>query len=181
MNKTVRFRWNVVLLSALLMTIAATASVAGQANTQAEARDRIELGRLSEGPAIVGAGLIIGEPTGISAKLWFVETGFGLDAAVAWSFTEPASLYMHGNALFHLALIQTAGGRYIVPYVGAGANTRFGSEASIGVRIPIGLSLLPFPNLPLEFFAELAPGIGLLPSTSPSFGAGLGARFYLPL
>lgn len=166
---------------ALFLFLVAAGMLTAQANNQAEESDRINLGRLSQGPAIVGGGIVLGEPTGITAKLWFVETGFGADAAVAWSFSGDASLYMHANGLFHLALIETEGGRYVVPYVGLGLATRVGDESSVGVRLPVGLSLLPFVNLPLEFFAELAPGVGLLPETDPEFGAGLGVRFYLPL
>jgi hypothetical protein len=164
-----------------LLFLALGGALAAQANNQAEESDRINLGRLSQGPAIVGGGIVLGEPTGITAKFWFVETGFGADAAVAWSFNGDSSLYMHANGLFHLALIETEGGRYVVPYVGLGLATRVSDESSIGVRLPVGLSLMPFLNLPLEFFAELAPGVGLLPETDPEFGAGLGVRFYLPL
>lgn len=155
--------------------------IAAQANSQAEATDRVDLGGLASGQAIIGGGLIFGEPTGLSAKLWFVETGLGLDVAAAWSFQSDRSLYLHAGALYHLALIQTQGGRYIVPAIGAGLTNTYGNRLRIGLRLPVSLSILPFPNLPVELFAELAPGIGLIPETSPEFGAGLGARFYLPL
>jgi hypothetical protein len=114
-------------------------------------------------------------------KLWFVETGFAVDGAVAWSFQEDSSLYLHANGIFHLALIETEGGRYLVPYVGLGVSNRYGDETRLGLRLPVGLSIMPFLEFPLEFFAELAPGVGILPSTDPDFGAGLGVRFYLPI
>ncbi|MCG8479739.1 MAG: hypothetical protein MI724_11630 [Spirochaetales bacterium] len=155
--------------------------VTAQANNQAEESDRIDLGRLAEGPAIFGGGIVFGEPTGITAKLWFTETGFGLDAAVAWSFQDDTSLHLHANALAHLALIETEGGRYIVPYIGLGVTNTYGDDTSFGLRVPVGLSLLPFPTFPIEFFAELAPGVGLIPETDAEFGAGIGARFYIPL
>ena len=171
----------ILVLSVGVALTVVTATATAQANDQAEQRERLELGRLSEGPAIMGGGMVLGEPTGLSAKVWFVETGFGLDAAVAWSFRDESSLYLHANGLFHLALIETEGERYLVPYVGLGLTNRYGDDTSLGLRLPVGLSIFPFTNLPLEFFAELAPGIGLLPETDPEFGAGLGARFYFPL
>ncbi|MFW5694749.1 MAG: hypothetical protein ACOCYB_06250 [Alkalispirochaeta sp.] len=164
-----------------LLGVALTMSVGAQANTQAEERDRIQLGRLSQGQAIVGGGMVFGEPTGLSAKLWFVETGFAVDAAVAWSFQADSTLYLHASGLFHLALIETEGGRYVVPYVGLGVTNRYGDDTRVGLRLPVGLSIMPFLEFPLEFFAELSPGIGIVPSTDPEFGAGLGVRFYLPI
>lgn len=165
----------------LVLMILFPPGVFSQANNQAEERSRIDLGRLSEGPAILGGGVMLGEPTGFSAKLWFVETGFGLDAAVAWSFRDDSTLYLHANGLFHLAVVETAGGRYLVPFVGLGVTNRYGDDTNVGLRLPVGLSIFPFRDLPIELFAELAPGIGLIPETDPEFGAGIGARFYFPL
>lgn len=167
-----------VLFALLALT---TGYVYGQEDRQGTERDRIHLGRLADGPAIIGGGIFLGEPSGVAAKLWFTETGFGADVLVAWSFANDARLYMHANGLFHLAIIETAGGRFIIPYVGAGVFSRVGSSSTLGLRIPVGLSLFPFTQLPIEFFAEVSPGLELLPGTDPAFGAGLGARFYLPL
>jgi len=169
------------LVALVLLSMVITLGVNPQANTQAEERDRIHLGRLSQGQSIIGGGLLFGEPTGLSAKLWFVETGFAVDAAVAWSFQTESTLYLHAGGLFHLALIETEGGRYLIPYVGLGVNNRYGDETRVGLRLPVGLSIMPFVQFPLEFFAELAPGIGVFPGTDPDFGAGLGVRFYMPI
>jgi hypothetical protein len=152
----------------------------GQANSQAEERDRIDLAGLARGPAIAGGGLFFGEPSGFTGKLWFPDTGFAVDALVAWSFQDRNRLYLHGDAIYHLALIETDGGRYISPSVGIGVLGRIGDEGSIGVRLPVGLSLFLFPSFPLELFGEISPGIGLFPDTGEEFGVGLGVRFYLP-
>lgn len=173
-----RFR---ILSPVLALLLAGAVVLPAQANNDAAPADRIELGGLAQGPAILGGGLMFGEPTGFSVKLWFVQTGLGLDAAAAWSFQEDRTLYLHANALYHLALIETQGGRYLVPFVGLGVMNTYGDATRIGLRVPVGLSILPFRQLPLEFFAEMAPGVGILPDTSPDFAAGIGARFYLPL
>ncbi|MFW5828245.1 MAG: hypothetical protein ACOCU4_09135 [Alkalispirochaeta sp.] len=169
------------LAALVLLSVAVTLGVNAQRNTQAEERDRIDLGRLSQGQSIIGGGFLFGEPTGLSAKLWFVETDFAVDVAVAWSFQSETTLYLHAGGLFHLALIETEGGRYLIPYVGFGVNNRYGDETRVGLRLPVGLSIMPFVEFPLEFFAELSPGIGVFPGTDPDFGAGLGVRFYMPL
>lgn len=173
-----RNRYRQLLVCALL--VSAFLPVHAQADRQAEERERLDLGRLADGPAIIGAGIIVGEPSGLTAKLWFTETGFALDAAVAWSFHDDPGLYLHTNALFHLAVIQTAGGRYLSPFIGGGLSYRVAEQSRLGLRIPIGLSILPFTNFPAEFFAELAPGLGLIPDTSPAVGAGVGIRFFVP-
>ncbi len=166
----------------LLLSFCLSAPVAfSQANTQAEERNRIELASLAEGPAILGGGLFFGEPSGLTGKLWFPETGFAVDALMAWSFTNQHNFYLHSSLIYHLALIETEGGRYIVPSVGLGVLGRMGDNGSIGIRIPAALSLFLFPSLPLEFYGEVSPGIGLYPATNEEFGVGLGVRFYLPV
>ena len=128
---------------------------------------------------ILGAGIILGEPTGISVKAWLDE-GMAADAAVAWSFMGDPSLYIHANALYHINVLDTGSENYLAPYLGVGANLRFGNDLGLGLRVPIGVSLL-LNVAPVELFAEFSPGIGLLPETGFDPGAGLGARFYFPL
>lgn len=165
----------------LLLCLGGAFTVGAQANSQAEDRDRIELAGLARGPAIVGGGLFFGEPSGISAKLWFPETGFGFDALAAWSFQDEGGVYLHGDVIYHLALIETAGGRYVVPSVGLGVLGRVGDNGGVGIRLPVALSLFLFPSVPVELFGEISPGIGIYPETNEEFGVGLGARFYLPV
>ncbi|SIQ26640.1 hypothetical protein SAMN05920897_10656 [Alkalispirochaeta americana] len=169
-----------VLVLVLMLGIFGAAPLWGQADRRAEERSRVDLAGLAEGPAIIGGGIILGEPSGFTAKVWFTETGFAVDAAVAWSFQEDAGLYLHSNALYHLTIIETAGGRYLSPFVGGGLSYRIGSDHRVEVRVPLGLSVLPLEELPLEFFAEIAPGVGIVPDTSPNFGAGIGVRYFLP-
>ncbi|MDA3947707.1 MAG: hypothetical protein PF508_00645 [Spirochaeta sp.] len=165
----------------LLLWVGGAFAVGAQANSQAEDRERIELAGLARGPAIVGGGLFFGEPSGISAKLWFPESGFGFDALAAWSFQDEGSVYLHSDVIYHLALIETAGGRYVVPSVGLGVLGRLGDNGSVGVRLPVALSLFLFPSVPLELFGEISPGVGIYPETDEEFGVGLGVRFYLPV
>lgn len=176
-----RLQRSVCVASTVLLLFLLGVAVHGQSNSQAEDVDRLQLAGLAKGPAIVGGGVFFGEPSGVTAKLWYPETGFSLDALAAWSMTKDAHLYLHGSAIYHLALIETEGGRYITPYVGLGALFRFGEDPGIGVRLPVGLSLFLFPSFPLEIFGEISPGVGLYPTTNEEFGFGIGARFYLPL
>lgn len=169
-----------VVVSIVSISITA-APLPAQANSQAEDRDRIELAGLARGPAIIGGGFFFGEPSGISAKLLYPETGFGVDALAAWSLQDEENFYLHSTAIYHLALIETEGGRYIIPSLGLGVLGRIGSDPNVGVRLPVALSLFLFPSLPLELFGEISPGIGLYPDTGEEFGVGLGVRFYVPV
>ncbi len=48
----------------------------------------------------LGVGMILGEPTGLSAKMWTGKmTAF--DAAAAWSFGDEGALHLHADMLFH--------------------------------------------------------------------------------
>lgn len=133
----------------------------------------------SQSENIVGAGLVIGEPTGITAKVW-LEEGFAWDAAIAWSFVGDSSLYIHTNGLYHFRVLDTSGGNFLTPYVGGGLSFRFEDDLNMGLRIPFGVSWL-LDEVPVEVFAEIAPGVGLIPETDFELGAGLGARFYFTL
>lgn len=128
---------------------------------------------------IIGAGIILGEPTGITAKVWG-EGGLAADAAVAWSFLGDSSLYIHTNVLYHFRVLDTGANNFITPYVGGGISFRFEDKLNMGLRIPLGASWL-LNAVPVEIFAEIAPGVGLIPETDFELGAGFGARFYFPL
>ena len=44
------------------------------------------------------------------------------------------------------------------------------------MRVPIGISAL-FDELPLEVFAEVAPGLRILDKTDPDVDGGIGIRY----
>jgi hypothetical protein len=123
-----------------------------------------------------GLGAVFGEPTGLSAKVWTSENT-AVDGAVAWSFIGTGWLHLHADFLVHnYDLIDVSEGKLPL-YFGLGAFINLASELGLGIRIPIGLSY-QFDGAPLEIFAEIAPGLSLLPSTDFYFGGGIGVRYY---
>lgn len=163
----------IVLVSAFLFFLAAASPLMAQDE---------EMARLGGGDNtvnIIGAGIILGEPSGLTAKVW-LEQGLALDAAVAWSFQGDSSLYIHSNALYHFRVLDTTGGNFLTPYVGGGVAFRFQDDLNIGLRIPVGISWL-LDAAPVEIFAEIAPGVGIVPETDFELGAGIGARYYFPI
>lgn len=125
-----------------------------------------------ENPTIE-VGVIVGEPTGLSAKYWPGErTAF--DAAAAWSFEGNGSFEVHADILYHPLTFSLEQGNLPV-YVGAGPVVYLRGDTVIGTRFPIGATFL-FDNIPLSLFLEVAPLVELLPETDFNVSGGLGVR-----
>lgn len=125
-----------------------------------------------------GLGAVFGEPTGLSAKLWTSEKT-AIDAAAAWSFAgnNGGFFHIHADFLIHNFNLITVSEGQLPLYFGIGAFMDFASELGLGIRVPIGLAY-HFESAPLDVFAEIAPGLSLLPGTDFYFGGGIGIRYY---
>jgi len=123
-----------------------------------------------------GAGIILGEPTGLSAKLWVGEKA-AVDAAVAWSFQGDGAFYLHASYLYHFFNLEPTLPDSFSAYVGGGGKIVFRKDTELGLRIPVGLSYM-LSEVPLEAFLEVAPGILLIPGTDADIGGGIGIRYY---
>ena len=123
----------------------------------------------------LGAGIIIGEPTGLSAKLW-TSSNTAIDAAAAWSFREAGYLHLHADFLMHSFAIDVPEGELPL-YFGLGARVLVGTDAAIGIRIPLGIAY-HFSDVPIEIFMEIAPILNLLPATEFDMNGAIGARYY---
>lgn len=127
-------------------------------------------------PKTVGIGVILGQPTGLSAKLWLSpEAAF--DAAAAWSFVAGGALYAHVDYLQHFYNIFPVTVGALPLYVGIGAKVTAAQIPQLGIRIPVGIDYL-FQNAPIGLFAEVAFGIDLFPATTVDGGGGIGIRYY---
>lgn len=120
------------------------------------------------------AGLMIGEPTGVSFKMWRNnKTAF--DAGLAWSFSDDGSLHIHGDYLLHNWLEVEEGS--LAFYYGIGARIRVTSNSKFGARIPVGLQYL-MEESRIGFFFEIAPILNLLPDTDLDVNGGIGVRYF---
>ena len=133
---------------------------------------------LATGPisAQTSVGIILGEPTGLSAKQWLGE-GASLDLAVAWSFIDTGSFYVHIDYQQHFDDLDIDEGD-LLWFVGGGAKLSVGQRLNLGFRIPLGL-VYQFTDAPLEVFIEAAPGMDLFPAVQFNGGGGVGIRFRL--
>jgi hypothetical protein len=132
----------------------------------------------------IGIGLIIGEPTGITAKL-YISDDKAIQAAVGSAFIG-GGLQAHGDFVFHPWILQDRGSFVLPVYLGPGVRfidyygARGGdSHFAAGLRGVIGL-LFDFKDVPLDVFVEVA-GVGeydFSKGWGAALNAGAGVRYY---
>ncbi len=123
-----------------------------------------------------GIGVLLGEPTGISAKGWVSQQN-AIDGGLAYSFRAKGSFHIHADFLWHFPDVIESKER-IPLFVGIGGRIAIRKGTGIfGVRIPFGCAWW-MRNAPIEIFAEFAPILELAPATELSANVGIGARFY---
>ena len=136
-----------------------------------------------------GLGFIIGEPTGISAKLWTSNIN-ALDFGLGWSFggdrigrydgtyNGGSRVHLHADYLWHSFDAIKATERFPLYYgIGARINTGAGYNSSFAVRGVLGIAWLPH-ETPIDVFLEVVPSLQLTSSTGFGIDAGLGARYF---
>lgn len=123
-----------------------------------------------------GIGLYLGEPTGIGMKGWVSPNG-AIAGAMAWSFAGNGHLHVHADYERHsFNLIQVDKGQLPV-YYGIGAKIVFQDDPVLGARIPLGINYI-FDDAPLDIFAEIVPGLELIPETEFALAGGVGIRYF---
>lgn len=128
-----------------------------------------------------GLGIIIGAPTGFSAK-YKLGRGHAIDGALAWAISGHTKMHLHADYLWvkPKALKLDSTGLDFFFGVGARLSTfedRDEKETRIGVRAPAGLSY-QFRDPRIELFGEVALIMNLISSTSIDIDAGIGARYF---
>ncbi len=121
-------------------------------------------------------GILLGEPTGFSAKYW-TSWNTAIDFGAAWSFEGNGQFHFHCDYLFHnFDMIKVDQGSLPV-YFGVGGRIRLDeNDSRIGLRIAIGAEYL-FEQYPMSLFFEIAPIVDFVPETEASVNGGLGIRY----
>lgn len=123
-----------------------------------------------------GMGIYLGEPTGIAMKGWVSSNG-AIAGAMAWSFAGNGHLHIHADYHRHsFKLINVEKGKLPV-YYGIGAKIVFQDDPIFGARIPLGMNYI-FDDAPLDIFAEIVPGLKLIPETEFDLAGGVGIRYF---
>ncbi|MCG6909781.1 MAG: hypothetical protein LJE94_06605 [Deltaproteobacteria bacterium] len=126
----------------------------------------------------IGVGVIIGQPTGITAK-YMLDDDSGIDAGAGWETSHDNYFHIYGDYLFHLYdVIEVPKGKLPI-YFGGGVRWvhRENKDDKLGIRIPGGVEYI-FEDLPLAAFLELVPVLNLSPDTDLDVEAGTGIRFF---
>jgi len=125
----------------------------------------------------IGLGAFVGEPSGLSLKLWLQERA-AFDVGVAWSFSGEDALHIHGNYLLHAYdLLEVPEGTLPV-YYGLGARVKILEEDTlVGIRAPVGLAYI-FPSRAVDIFLEVVPILDVAPSTEFGLNGYVGARYF---
>ncbi len=129
-----------------------------------------------------GLGVMVGEPTGISAKLWTTQTN-ALDFGLGWSAFDNghntgSRIHFHMDYLWHSFDAIRSSERFPIYYgIGGRFNGGSGNEGSLAVRGVLGIAWLPRAT-PIDIFLELAPSFELTPSSGFALDASIGARYY---
>lgn len=129
-----------------------------------------------EGRNGLGIGVIIGEPTGISLKVWSSSTT-AIDAAAAWSFKKEGKLHLHMDYLFHNFRLFKARHGKLPLYYGIGVRVKFEEETRVGVRFPVGICYI-LRETPIDIFFEIVPLLDVVPETEFNFNGSIGVRYF---
>ena len=163
---------NPLLLRKLARTMGACAVVALLCTPPAE--EALAQESVASSKAL-GLGVQLGEPSGITAKLYTQpETAYELIAA--WDLHD--FFFLNGHVLFERPIPRSPL-RY---YLGPGLLTGLGKDKSgripmIGVSGEAGVNFLVGQY---EAFVHVTPRFHLIPATKAHFGGGIGLRYYLP-
>jgi hypothetical protein len=136
-----------------------------------------------------GLGVILGEPTGLSAKLW-ISSKTAFDFGLGWSiggdrisdhiggYSGGSRVHFHMDYLWHWFDAIHSSERFpLFTGVGGRINTGAGYKNSAAVRGVLGIAWLPR-RAPIDIFLELVPSLEVVPSTGFGIDAGIGARFF---
>lgn len=122
-----------------------------------------------------GAGVILGEPTGITGKFWLNDSR-ALDMGVGLN----SSFSLYGDYLWHSwgVLPQPSEGKLPV-YLGLGAQVRDSLHDSLGLRAVAGIAYW-LPRNPVEIFFEIVPVFHLAHDNGAEINGSIGLRYYFP-
>lgn len=124
----------------------------------------------------MGAGFILGEPTGFSFKYWLTDKT-ALDAGFAWSFVDENAFQIQADYLIHnFNLFKFPEGK-LPFYFGIGGRLKFSDDAKLGVRVPLGVSWI-FNEGAFDIFFEVVPILDILPETDFTISAAIGGRYF---
>ena len=132
----------------------------------------------------LGVGLVIGEPTGISGKL-YLEDDQAIQAAIGPAFIG-GGIALHGEFVIHPWILQDREAFVLPVYLGPGVRfvNYYGgrdgeSSFAVGALGVVGM-LFDLKEVPLDVFVELGGGAeyNFTDGWGPVLNVGAGVRYY---
>jgi len=116
---------------------------------------------VAEDKGLFGVGLIVGEPTGVSAK-YYLSDDTAVDGAVGAGLID-TGIHVHADYLWHPWVLESQEAFHLPLYVGPGlrflsSNNGRGQDGVLhfGVRAVVG-AVFDFRKIPIDVFIEVAP------------------------
>jgi len=123
-----------------------------------------------------GAGIMVGEPTGISLKSWLSHST-AWDAGVAWQLRRKGRFHFHIDYLLHKFGVFNVRKGELPLYFGVGGRLVASDDPNLGIRGVVGVDYM-FEKVPVDIFLEIVPVLELLPGTELDLNGALGARYF---
>jgi hypothetical protein len=129
----------------------------------------------------IGAGIIFGQPTGLTFKSWVSEKE-AVAGSIAWSLKAKEKLTLQIDFLKHYfsEYVQVSRGQ-IPLYYGVGSRLKIiddgGEEIKFGLRGIGGIEYI-FDSAPVEIFIEMGPVLDIIPEMLIEGSGGIGLRYY---
>lgn len=125
----------------------------------------------------LGAGAMIGNPTGVNAKYW-LDGDRAVDGGMGFSFGRKTELSVHSDYLFHQKAVLFYNDVHPLDlYYGVGGRIEFSDGLEMGVRLPVGLTHF-VEERNADLFAEVAPIVDFISKVGVELHFTLGARYY---
>jgi len=126
----------------------------------------------------LGVGVMVGEPTGITAK-YNLDATKSIVGGFGWTSTDDNDFHIYGDVIHHMYdLVHIPEGDLPI-YFGGGIRFlhRHKKDTEFGIRVPVGAEY-QFEKLPIGAFIELVPVVKLAPDMGLDFEGGLGIRYF---
>jgi len=124
-----------------------------------------------------GLGIILGEPTGLSAKYWLNSVN-AFDYGFGSSFSSNGRVHLHVDYLWHAYDVFPSTEIFAL-YFGPGVRvkTRKAGQSLLGIRGVMGAAWF-VKTAPLDVFVEIVSVLNLAPDVDMSVNGGLGIRYF---
>ena len=122
-----------------------------------------------------GLGIMLGEPSGLSAKYWMSEKN-AVAGGLAWAIGEGGYLHVHADYLIHNNNLINVSGTTLPFYYGIGAGVGLANDLYLGARVPVGIEYF-FADKKFDAFFELVPVVRVLPGFGIGVNGAIGLRY----